>query len=448
MSYVRTTANGRPAVLVNVIQQPSANTIAIAGGIDALLAGRPELLPKDVLWTTFYDQAEFISHSVHGARDAIVIGVVLAAFVVLLFLRRFRPTLVAVATIPVSVALVMLGLAATGQTINLMTLGGIAAALGLVVDDAIVVVENIHRHRESRLSEHPAESGLAEILPALLASSLSTIVVFAPFALLTGIVGAFFKPLALTMALSLGVSFLLAAFAVPPALGADRPPAGSAGGTPRPSAFRRLPAFLTAHGWVARLATLLLLGAGGVLYARIGTDFLPNMDEGSVILDYWSPPGTSLTDTDGMLREVEKIIVSLPDVESYSRRTGTQLGFFITEPNRGRLRHQAEAEGTPPPGRRGHRRPSEPDRGRRTGPSHRFRTAPRGRHRRPDGGRSAADRRQDLRGGSGRPRGEGAAGREDRRRTSGASRTSSTDGSSRGRRSTFASGRSSWRATA
>ena len=335
VSYIRTTANGRPAVLVNVIQQPSANTIAIAGGIEALFAGRPDLLPKDVLWTTFYDQAGFISHSVHGVRDAIVIGVALAAFVVLLFLRRFRPTLVAVATIPVSVALVMLGLAATGQTINLMTLGGIAAALGLVVDDAIVVVENIHRHRESRLSEHPAASGLAEILPALLASSLSTIVVFAPFALLTGVVGAFFKPLALTMALSLGASFFLAAFAVPPALGADRPPAGGAGGTPRPSVFRRLPVFLTAHGWVAGLATLLLLFAGGALYARIGTDFLPNMDEGSIILDYWSPPGTSLTDTDGMLREVEKIIVSLPDVESYSRRTGTQLGFFITEPNRG-----------------------------------------------------------------------------------------------------------------
>ncbi len=335
VSYIRTTANGRPAVLINVIQQPSANTIAIARGIGDLLAEHPDLLPKEVRWTPFYDQAEFISHSVHGVRDAIVIGVVLAAFVVLLFLRGLRPTLVAVSTIPVTVALVLLGLAATGQTINLMTLGGIAAALGLVVDDAIVVVENIHRHRERRLSEHPAESGLLEIFPALLASSLSTIVVFAPFALLTGVVGAFFKPLALTMAVSLGVSFLLAAFAVPPALGAERPPAGPAAVAPRPSSFSRLPAFLTAHGWVAGLATLLLLAAGGVLYARIGTDFLPEMDEGSVILDYWSPPGTSLTDTDGMLDEVEKIIVSLPDVESYSRRTGTQLGFFITEPNRG-----------------------------------------------------------------------------------------------------------------
>ncbi|MGE5345957.1 MAG: efflux RND transporter permease subunit [Acidithiobacillales bacterium] len=335
VSYIRTTANGRPAVLLNVIQQPSANTVEIARDIDRLLAERPDLLPKSVRWACFYDQAAFVSGSVHGVRDAILIGVALAALVLVLFLRDLRLTLVAVVTIPLSVALVLLGLAAARQTINLMTLGGIAAALGLVADDAIVVVESIHHHRRMRLSEHPEVSGLREIFPALLGSSLSTIVVFAPFALLTGVVGAFFKPLAMTMALSLGVSFLLAAFVVPPALSGTRRPGARPADEIRPSPFLRAVRFLTARGWIAAPATLLLLGAGAFLYARIGTDFLPEMDEGSIILDYWSPPGTSLTDTDAMLDQAEKVILSLPDVESYSRRTGTQLGFFITEPNRG-----------------------------------------------------------------------------------------------------------------
>jgi multidrug efflux pump subunit AcrB len=193
------------------------------------------------VWTSFYDQAEFVSHSVRGVRDAILIGVALAALVLLVFLRDVRATLVAVATIPVSVALVLLGLGAAGQTINLMTLGGIAAALGLVADDAIVVVENVHRHRELGLSDEPSVTGLKEIFPALLSSSLSTIVVFAPFALLTGVVGAFFKPLALTMAIALGVSFLLAAWAVPPALGGagrSRADADAAPWSPSPSTGR------------------------------------------------------------------------------------------------------------------------------------------------------------------------------------------------------------------
>lgn len=337
VSYIRTTANGHPAVLVNIIRQPAANTLAIARGVDELFRRRPDLIPKDVRWQTFYDQAEYVRHSVNGVRDAIVIGVVLAALVLLMFLRNWRVTLIAVAAIPVAVALVFLGLSATGQTINLMTLGGIAAALGLVADDAIVVVENIFRKREEGDEAEPAKAGLIEILPALIGSSLSTVVIFLPFAFLTGVTGAFFKPLALTMALALSVSFFLSAFAVPIAvrkfgfhgLSAGRKkPEG-------PSRFERIALFSIRRPAFALTGTLLLLGAAYLLNRTIGTDFLPAMDEGSIILDYSTPPGTSLTDTDAMLREAEKIILSIPDIQSYSRRTGTQLGFFITEPNRG-----------------------------------------------------------------------------------------------------------------
>ena len=219
VSYIRTTAGGAAAVLVNLIRQPSANTVTIAEGVQQLLRDNPSLVPRDIQWTTFYDQAQFVTDSVRGTRDAIFIGVVLAGVVLLVFLRNLRLTLLAVATIPFTVALVGLALHVTGQTINLMTLAGIAAAIGLIADDAIVVTENIERHHAEGRSNDPAESGVQELLPALIGSSLSTTVILLPFALLSGLVGAFFKPLALTMALALAVSFILAALFVPVAIG-------------------------------------------------------------------------------------------------------------------------------------------------------------------------------------------------------------------------------------
>ena len=330
VSFVRTAAGRKPAVLVNIVRQPAASTLAIAKAVETLLKERPEL-SRGATWTTFYDQAEFVRRSVDGVRDAILIGIALAAIVLFVYLRNFRITAVAVATIPVTVAIVLLALGVSGQTINLMTLGGIAAAIGLVVDDAIVVVENIARHAEERVSETPPDRGLAEALPPLTGSSISTIVIFFPFALLSGVAGAFFKPLALTMAIALAVSYVLSAMAVPAAAQALRVSAKAR--RKRRRAEDR--AFFIRHPSVAIAVTLVLLAGGWLLYKGIGSDFLPGMDEGSIILDYWTPAGTSLTDTNQMLDQVEKIIVSLPDVENYSRRTGTELGFFVTEPNRG-----------------------------------------------------------------------------------------------------------------
>jgi cobalt-zinc-cadmium resistance protein CzcA len=352
ISYIRTTANGKPAVLINVIREPSANTVTIAQDVHDLFRQRPELLPKDVKWTQFYDQAQFVSSSVRGTEDAVLIGVLLAAGVLFVFLRRWRPTLVAAAAIPLTVAIVGLFLGAVGQTINLMTLAGIAAALGLIADDAIVVVEDIERHRDAR-TDDPTGTSIRKLLPALIGSSVSTVIIFLPFAFLPGITGAFFKPLALTMAAALTLSFFICVIAVPiatVALERHHRPVLSPAGDDIPTqgsgvvhtvrqrlngAYRRVVDAFVDHGSVAVLGLLLLIGAGVLLYRQIGTDFLPAMDEGSIILDYWTPPGTSLSDTDAMLNEAEKVIMSMPDVVSYSRRTGTQLGFFITEPNRG-----------------------------------------------------------------------------------------------------------------
>lgn len=378
VSYVRTTADGQAAVLVNIVRQPSANTVAIAHAIDQIFRDQPELLPNDVRWSNFYDQASFVAGSVGGARDAIIIGVLLAGVVLLLFLRNVTFTVVAVAAIPVTVAIVGLALAIVGQTINLMTLAGVAAALGLIADDSIVVIENIETHhsragtrRTSDPELHPdlerelhdaTSAASGELAPALIGSSLSTIVILLPFALLSGVVGAFFKPLALTMALSLVISLVIALLVVPVSVAvfhrhnAEQAASDSALARIRrsmaqklgPLAERLTPArdrsarvygslveFFVTRGSAGVAALVILLGIAYVLYNRIGTDFLPAMDEGSIILDYWTPPGTSLTETDAMLREAERVIVSDPAVASYSRRTGTQLGFFITEPNRG-----------------------------------------------------------------------------------------------------------------
>jgi len=354
VSYIRTTANGKPAVLVNIVRQPGANTVAIANGVGQRFRDQPDLLPKDVQWTNFYDQGAFVAGSLAGARDAILIGVGLAALVLLVFLQNWRLTLVAVISIPLTVAMVILALAALGQTVNLMTLAGVAAALGLIADDAIVVIENIE-HEQSQGRVDPAIHGVREIVSALVNSSLSTIVILIPFALLTGVVGAFFKPLALTMALSLVISFFVALLVVPVAISLmiprhTEPERNTTAAPPRPGTlggawhsvtsgaergYAAVSGFFIGRGLAAVALGAVLIGTAYVLYGRAGTDFLPAMDEGSIIMDYWTPSGTSLSETNTMLNHAEKVIMSLPDVASYSRRTGTQLGFFVTEPNRG-----------------------------------------------------------------------------------------------------------------
>jgi cobalt-zinc-cadmium resistance protein CzcA len=330
VSYIRTTANGEPAVLINVLRQPAANTVAIADGIDELFANRDALVPSDVQWSTFYDQASFVRASVAGTRDAIAIGVALAGLVLLVFLRRLQPTVVAVVVIPVTVAIACIPLGAAGQTANLMTLAGVAASIGLIADDAIVVIEHLDHHRGA--------GSVRTLLPALVGSSLATTVILLPFSLLTGVVGAFFRPLALTMALMLTGSFFLAWAIVPIAMSRSQ-----RSGTPPESPeepvqrgrYARFVEFLVRHPSIAVLVTAVLVASSALLLVPIGTDFLPEMDEGSIVLDYWTPPGTSLSETDAMLRDAEQAFRTLPDIAGYSRRTGAQLGFFVTEPNTG-----------------------------------------------------------------------------------------------------------------
>lgn len=343
--YIRVTADGKPAVLVYVIRQPGGNTVTIGKEVRSALEGLRSQLPPSVKMKYFYDQGDFIGSSIGSARDSILVGLFLAILVIFVFLRSFRIGSVAVITVPAVFATTVLFLYVMGYTLNIMTLGGIAAAVGLVIDDNVVMIENIFRNMRYEKESKRRAIGLSmkEIFTAIIGSSLSSIIVFAPFAFLYGVTGAFFKPLAVTMAVSLAISMIYSLTLVP--LLAEnfiRQKDIEAEVSREERSKHRIANVYESvlHGLLKRsylgpIFAVLVLGATFYLYHTIGSDFMPHMDEGSFVLDYQSPPGTSLIETNRILNNVEKIIMSVPEVESYSRREGTQLGFFITEPNNG-----------------------------------------------------------------------------------------------------------------
>ncbi len=337
--WVRVTANGVPAVLVNVYQQRDANTVAIAEGISRVLAQYRTKLPPDVGLAKYYDQSELITSSMHNVRDSILIGIGLGIVVLYAFLRHGRITAIAAASVPVSVGITLLILKALGQSLNIMTLGGIAASVGLILDDAIVVVENIVRH--TRIGrEHALQNAVGEMTSPMVTSSLCSIVVYAPLAFLTGVTGGFFASLSLTVVAALVASFLFSMFVVPQLAerllgdGAeDHTESHHAGLTD--TRYGRGLAHLLAHPIIVPcIAGLCVIAAWG-LYHQLETGFLPEMDEGAFVLDYFTVAGSSLDETSATLSRIEQILHATPDVDTYSLRTGLRLGGGITEPNQG-----------------------------------------------------------------------------------------------------------------
>lgn len=339
--WIRVTSDGRDAVLVQVYQQRGGNTVQIVHDVAKVMAKARAEGPADMKVSTWYDQSELITGSASGLRDAIVIGVVLAALVLLVFLRNWKVTLAAVIAVPVTLAATTLVLRIMGQSFNIMTLGGMAAAIGLIIDDAIVMIEHIERRLAGAQGHGGAsvQSAAAEFLRPLFSSSAATTVIFVPLAFLTGVTGAFFKVLSITMAVALLLSFLTAWWLVPVVV--ERFVAGRARVAeldPRGrmmSRYRRALEAAVGRRWLALAAVVGLMVLGGIGFTRAGTGFMPHMDEGGFILDYIAPPGMSLDETDRLMRQVEAIIRSTPDVQTYSRRTGIQLGGGLTEPNTG-----------------------------------------------------------------------------------------------------------------
>jgi CzcA family heavy metal efflux pump len=341
--YIKINANGREGVLLAVIKQPNANLVALSDQMDVKLAELKKIMPKDVTINPFYEQATFVKDSIKSVTDSLMIGLALAIIVAIIFLRSVKASAVILVTIPVILCLSVICLFAYGQTLNIMTLGALAAAIGLIIDDAIVVVEQIHRTHEENPGKPTAtlvQKAIRYLLPAMIGSSLSTIVIFLPFALMTGVAGAYFKVMTDTMIITLVCSFFVTWIILPVIYTVFTRKAGIVSALqhkaiPHNVKSQRWVGFFIRRPWISVVMILGLLFSIWYIYPKLETGFLPEMDEGSIVLDYTSPPGTSLEETDRMLRQVEKILVTVPEVEAYSRRTGTQMGFFITEPNSG-----------------------------------------------------------------------------------------------------------------
>ncbi len=344
--YTMVTADAKPAVLLNIFRQPESNTVAVAQAAGAELEAIRKTLPAGVKVQTFYDQSVLVSDSIASVRDAILVGLVLAAIILVLFLRDWGSSIVAALVIPATIAITLIVMRVLGESFNLMTLGGLAAAVGLVIDDAIVVVENIVMHRDAGQSRSDAiRSALAEIKAPLIGSTITPIVVFLPLISITGVTGTFFRALALTVGTALLTSLGLA-LTWTPALshvllrkkkeGAATHATSGAFMSRAVSIYDRALRFVLAYPLALAAASVVLIGGSFLCYRALGTDLLPAMDEGGFILDYLMPAGSSLADTNTVLLDVEKILKATPEVESTSRRTGLQLGLAaVTEANNG-----------------------------------------------------------------------------------------------------------------
>jgi CzcA family heavy metal efflux pump len=346
--YTIVTADGHPAALVNINRQPDANTVAVVDNVKAALNAMSGQIPKDVRVTAYYDQSLLVRDSIRSVRDSILVGLLLSVVILYAFLRNWGTTLVAIVVIPVTILVTFLAMWLTGLSFDLMTLGGVAAAIGLVIDDAIVVVENIYTHISRGESRRTAvQSAVSEITIPIIGSTITPVVVFLPLTLLTGVTGVFFRSLALTMAVALLTSLVLALVFTPVLAerfvrakpgenlnDEDEAPHGRVLG----AIIRRYEAvlgFVLDRRWLVGLTIILVLAGSYALYHALGSEFLPEFDESAFILDYLAPPGSSLAETDRMLQQVEELLMKTPEVESYSRRTGLEMGLFVTEPNTG-----------------------------------------------------------------------------------------------------------------
>jgi CzcA family heavy metal efflux pump len=346
-NYTIVTADGTESVLLNILRQPDANTVSVTDEVKTELAALEKTLPKDVHIAPFYDQSLLVRDSMNSVRDAIIIGLILSVIILYAFLRNIGTTFVAILVIPVTILTTFLAMYLVGLSLDLMTLGGVAAAIGLVIDDAIVVVENIYTHflhGEDR--REAVQKAVSEITIPIIGSTITPVVVFLPLTLLTGITGVFFRSLALTMAVALLTSLVLA-LTFTPVLAERfvRVKKKKIRGDEEEELGGVMRSIVRPYEWLLRRAlknriavlaicVLILLGSF-VLYVNLGSEFLPAFDEGAFVLDYVAPPGTSLPETDRILKHVEEMLKDTPEVESYSRRTGLQLGLSITEPNTG-----------------------------------------------------------------------------------------------------------------
>jgi CzcA family heavy metal efflux pump len=356
--YTIVTANTKPAVLININRQPQSNTVQVADAVHAEMEAIKKTLPRGVEIGSFYDQSDLVRAAISSVRDAILLGLVLAAIIIILFLHDWGSSLVAALVIPATVAITFIALRFMGQSFDLMTLGGLAAAVGLVIDDAIVVVENIVLHRDSGQSRGQAvRSAMSEIWKPLVGSTITPIVVFVPLISITGVTGVFFRALALTVGVALLTSLAMAMTWTPTLshyLLRTKPrkigekteehhKRGFFGRILR--VYDRVLRFTLRHGWALAVFCGVLIVASYFCYKGLGSDLLPAMDEGGFICDYIAPAGSSLAETNRLVDHAERILRAIPEVDGTSRRTGLQLGLAqVTEANTGDISVKLKAK--------------------------------------------------------------------------------------------------------
>jgi CzcA family heavy metal efflux pump len=362
--HVRIVAgDGRPAALINITRQVGGNTLAIADSIAQVAAGFQKTLPPGLVLKPLYDQASLVRDAVSSVRDAMLVGAVLAVIVLLVFLRHARVTAISASSIPITMAITVFVMSLVGQTFNLMTLGAMAIAIGIVIDDAVVITENIVRHVHLQPDRSRAiRDAVQELIWPVTSSTITTVVVFLPLGLLTGVEGQFFHALSITLTIAVLVSLVVALTIIPllseryltvaetdSEAPADRSSRGllariGRGVDSLSDHYERALAVALRHArWVVPAAALLVV-AGVVVQRAASTGFLPEIDEGAFVLDYFSPGGTALAETDRQVHEIERILLATPEITGTSRRLGAELGLFATEQNRGDIVVRLESE--------------------------------------------------------------------------------------------------------
>ena len=362
--HVRIVAgDGQPAALLNITRQVGGNTVAIADSIAKAAAELSKTLPKGIILKPVYDQASLVRDATTSVRDAMLIGAVLAVVILFLFLRKGRITAISAASIPLTLAITVFVMSLVGQTFNLMTLGAMAIAIGIVIDDAVVISENIVRHLGFTPDRDRAiREAVQELIVPVTTSTITTVVVFLPLRLLQGVVGQFFAALSITLTIAVLISLVLAVTIIPLLAEAflqadpEELAADARRGTIHEGGRGKVTGALAAigraidtlsekyqrsldralhHTRLMIVGAVLLLVGGFFAYRAVPTGFLPEIDEGAFVLDYFSPGGTALAETDRQVHIIEQIVLGIPEVAGISRRTGAELGLFATEQNRG-----------------------------------------------------------------------------------------------------------------
>ena len=343
--------NGKETVLAKVVKQPGINTMDLSDKVTSVLKSLEQSMPEGVKIKVEYAQADLIRRAVDTVKDALRDGAILVVVILAIFLFNIRTALITLTAIPLSLIIAVIALLSQGGTLNIMTLAGLAIAVGMVVDDAIVYVENIFRRlqeyfRRRYMGEEPDETPAEvvtrasdEIRSSIVFATLIIILVFVPLFSLSGMEGRMFRPLGWAVVISMAAS-LLVALTVVPVLSdllltrfRQHRMAESSDSEPPPSkespvvvwikrAYRPILALVMRLRWGVVVLALLLVALTVMAIPRLGREFLPVMDESTFIIAVSSPPGTSLGESTRIGRKMETRLLTIPEVTSVSSRTG------------------------------------------------------------------------------------------------------------------------------